>query len=113
MKDVASYLYGNGVYVEKAMDWYIACRGEHYAPIIREALTSWYKRWDSSPCCGHLAEYYNTKVKRVLWLNGSNRSQRELVRPIVSVPQMGINGAKNIGPIWWKELDEAIGLVRL
>src|SRR5215510_11388328 len=65
MKDVASFLYGNGVGVEKAMDLYIACRGEQYAPIIREALTSWYKTWDSRPFHIHIAEYYNTKVKRV------------------------------------------------
>jgi len=113
MQNVAAFLYGNDVSVEKAVDLYIACRGRQYAPRIREALWSWYKTWDGQPRGSQFAWYYNTKVKRVLWLNGRERCQVELVRPVVCIPEIGIQGAKNIGPVWWKELDKAIGLVRL
>src|SRR5215469_16966707 len=69
LKQVSAFLYGNNVPLYKAIKLYIACRGQQYGDKIRKVVTRWYRTWNAYPCDIHFAEYYNTSVKRVLWLN--------------------------------------------
>jgi hypothetical protein len=79
MKKVAGFMYGNGVPVETAAECYIACRGQQYSQEINGALFSWYDTWDRYRRNRHNVDYWNMRLKRLLWLNGKELAQDETV----------------------------------
>lgn len=112
MKNVAAFLYGNGVPVEKAADCYAACRGQRYVHTILNGVSSWYKTWDRYPCDKHVAQYYSMRSKHVVWLNGRNRDVEELALPEVIMAEIGVEGAKKVGARCEEELRRWINNVR-
>ena len=61
MKQVAAFMFGNGIDVETATECYVQCRGREYMQMIREALTRRYYKWNRASRQSHLAEYYNMR----------------------------------------------------
>ena len=94
IKNVSAFLYGNGVHMKDAVNCYVTCRGERYIDEICDSVRYWYKTWDRHCDDKHMAEYYNTRDKRVYWLNGRRCDQKEIALPEAVVPQIGLEGAK-------------------
>src|SRR5215471_18551816 len=67
-QNVCAFMYGNRVPVYTAAYCYAMCRGTKYEDEIVIAVSALYKTWDERPWGKHLAEYYNTRDKRVYWL---------------------------------------------
>ena len=80
VKRVAAFMYGNGVPIEKAIDYFIACieMDSHY---VSCAMRDWYSIWDNA---AHKTRYYSMASKRWMWING-NDLQSE-----ITVAQFGI-----------------------
>jgi hypothetical protein len=56
VQNVAAFMYGNGVPVEKAVDCFLACIGldSYY---VSRAMKDWYSIWDNNPYTAHFARY--------------------------------------------------------
>ena len=63
VKNVAAFMYGNGVPVEKDVDCIIPCV-ELYSYYVSCALKDWYSIWDKNPYTAHKAWYYSMTLKR-------------------------------------------------
>jgi len=80
VQNVAAFMYGNCIPVEKAVDCFIACVGiESY--YVSCAVKDWYTTWDNIPHKTHFAKYYSMAYKRWMWLNGKFAAQNEAVYP--------------------------------
>jgi len=78
--NVAAFMYGNNVPVEKAVDCFVACVGidSYY---VSCAVKDWYSTWDNLPYKTHFAQYFSMTFKRTMWLNGKYAAQHEAVWP--------------------------------
>jgi hypothetical protein len=109
LKKVSAFLYGNGVDEKTAADFFITCSYEGANPQrICDAVCHWYSTWEEQPFQEHLAMYYNVREGSLMWLNGSELDQDEVVEPKVSVPELGVECMKNINPEAWSTLKCAI-----
>ena len=55
VKHVAGFMYGNGVPIEKAIDYFITCIGlDSYS--VSCAIKDWYSIWDNT---SHNAKHYS------------------------------------------------------
>jgi len=56
VKNVAAFIYGNGVPVDTAVVCFIACIGldSYY---VSRAINYWYSIWDNNPYTAHFARY--------------------------------------------------------
>jgi hypothetical protein len=55
-------------------------------------MRNFYLHWQKQRFEKHLAHYYDIRLQRYLCINGSNLNQREVVHPIVTVIDYGIEG---------------------
>jgi hypothetical protein len=77
MENVAGFFYGNGVPVDMATRCYAVCNGYNFNSVITEAMYSWYATWDKATYSWHMLQYYNMRVKIMVWINGKAFAQRE------------------------------------
>jgi hypothetical protein len=78
--NVAAFMYGNNVPVEKAVDCFVACvRIDCY--YVACTVKDWYSTCDKLPYKTHLAQYFSMTFKRKMWLNGKCAAQNEAVWP--------------------------------
>jgi len=96
VQNVAAFIYGNRIPVEKAVDCFIACVGidSHY---VSCAVKDWYTTWDNLPHKTHFARY-SVAFKRWVWLNGKYAAQNEAVYPEDDIMNStGAFGTENAG----------------
>ena len=68
VQNVAAFLYGNCITVEKAVDCFAACVGiDSYYALC--AVKDWYTTWDYLPHKTHFVRY-SLASKRWMWLKG-------------------------------------------
>jgi hypothetical protein len=78
MRNVAAFMYGNSIELEKAFECYYACNGKRNRTIMEYALKNHYKMWDGPPYMSHEMQYYNMKTKKVVWINGNQNCEMEV-----------------------------------
>ena len=44
-------------------------------------MGTFYSAWVTNTDALHLAQYYNVRERKILWINGNNHSQFEIVHP--------------------------------
>jgi hypothetical protein len=76
-QESGSLLYGNGVPVATAVRCYTSCNGYEYNSTITEGIYSWYTARDKATYSWHMLEYYNMRVKGMVWIKGKAFGQRE------------------------------------
>ena len=86
---VAAFMYGNGVPLDVAIDYFNACCGINRS-WVSQTYSKWYSTWDTHPH-KKVAEYYSIFFKQWLRLTG------EPVKPYVTVMQFGIDGIDETG----------------
>jgi hypothetical protein len=110
MKQVAGFMYGNEVPLQTAANCYIACIGQQYSREIKKVLYSWYNTWDTR--YRHNVDYWNMRLKRLLWLNGKELAQYETVKPEVTSMEIGVEPIRRFFREWWWALSCAIEYIR-
>jgi hypothetical protein len=93
MKNVAGFFYGNGVPVDKATRCYAVCNGYEFNSVITEGMYRWYAAWDKATYSWHKLEYYNMRVKSMVWVNGKAFAQREEERTGRDVLDFGLRNS--------------------
>jgi hypothetical protein len=112
LKKVSAFLYGNGIDKEAAAEFFATCNPEGAPHRICDAVCHWYSTWEQHPRVKHLAMYYNVREGSLMWINGNEIDQDEVVEPKVSVVDLGVEGMKNINPESWSLLKCAIAELR-
>jgi len=107
-KQVAAFLYGNGVCLETATACYLECRGREHMQIITDGIYSRYQKWKRNPVQNHKAMYYDMHTGHMKWINGRENA----VRPDVTVPDIGLAVFKQELPKWEWTLRCAIEYIR-
>jgi hypothetical protein len=74
VRNVAAFMFGNGVPVEVAVNCFNASNGLNRT-YVDEKMHEWYYVWQRNSYRLHMAEYYNTRMKCLVWLNGSELNQ--------------------------------------
>ena len=88
VRRVSAFMYGNGIPFSVASYFFSLCHGlEGACTTVR--MFSFYRRWSYVKDALHQEQYYNTKFKKLYWLNGSNCSQHEPVIPEVTAIPTG------------------------
>jgi len=71
--------FGHGVTLGIASRVYNICnKGNHLVPYVMGAF---YSTWVTNTDALHMAQYYNVREGKILWINGKNHSQFEIVYP--------------------------------
>jgi len=93
VKNVAAFMYGNGVPIEIAVDCFIACivLDSYY---VSCAMKNLYCIWDKNPHTAHKARYYSMTLKRWMWINGNASYLQEALWPEVGVIQFGTENTR-------------------
>ena len=75
---IINFLYGNGVPFEMAVQLFRACQ-ENVTDELVGHFTYYYEVYQNSKDAAHLGIYYDLKVEKHLYINGSRRQQHEIV----------------------------------
>jgi len=75
---IINFLYGNGVPFEMAVRLFRACN-ENATDELVGHFTYYYEVYQNSKDADHLGIYYDLKVEKHLYINGSRRQQHEIV----------------------------------
>jgi len=76
----SAVFYGHGVPFRNASQFYKWCN-EHGGLLVTLTMGIFYSIWVSEIDTLHLAQWYNTKHKKFLWINELNHPQLEPVSP--------------------------------
>jgi len=91
IKHLTAFFYGNGISPTLSIKLYEHCNG-NYAANVASIMRNFYFQWQMHRFGKHLAHYYDIQLRRYLWINGSHLNQREVVQPIVTIVDYGIEG---------------------
>ena len=91
IKNLTAFFYGNGISPSLASTLYELCN-VNYTANVASIMRNFYLHWQRHRFEKHLAHYYDIRLQRYLWINGSNLNQREDVHPVVTVIDFGIEG---------------------
>ena len=75
---IINFLYGNRVPFEMAVQLFRACN-ENATDELVGHFTYYYEVYQNSKDAAHLGIYYDLKVEKHLYINGSRRQQHEIV----------------------------------
>jgi len=75
---IINFLYGNGVPFEMAVQLFRACN-ENATDELVEHFYFYYEAYQNSKDAAHLGIYFDLKVEKHLYINGSRRNQHEKV----------------------------------
>ena len=75
---IINFLYGNGVPFELAVQLFRACN-ENATDELVEHFYFYYEAYQNSKGAAHLGIYFDLKVEKHLYINGSRRHQHEIV----------------------------------
>jgi hypothetical protein len=95
MKNVAAFMYGNGIELDKAIKCYHACNGRRNQTMIEYTMTNHYKTWDGPPYIKQEMQYYNMYTKKVVWINGNEHIEMAIPEMLPEMLRVGI-GLKDI-----------------
>jgi hypothetical protein len=92
----ASFFFGNDVPCELTCRFYQTCNGTVSRSVavsrfVDEQFQEWYSAWERSKNKIHMAEYYNMRLRKLMYINGSNYNQCEPVMPELPVLIFNIN----------------------
>ena len=102
LKNVIAFFYGNDVPQALACRFYDACNGKA-SRFVAEQFQEWYYVWHTQRCKPHIAKYWDMRLGRFIYINGSLLNQSEPVSFEVSEVEFGIHNTKfpnRIGPGW-------------
>jgi hypothetical protein len=99
LKKVIAFFFGNDVPCELACDFYRACNGTASRSVavsrfVGEQFHEWYCSWRRSRNKVHMAEYYNMRLRKHVYINGSLYGQNEPVLPETTVMDFGIDNTR-------------------
>ena len=84
VQNVAAFVYGNGVPVQKAVDCFVACI-ELDSFYVSCAKKDWYPIWNNNPYTAHSGRYYSMTLKCWMCVNGKFRiSKKQCVQSLES-----------------------------
>jgi hypothetical protein len=78
---VAAFFYGHGVPLGIASRLFNICKNNKGSHLIPYLMGGYYSTFVSNKNALHMAQYYNVKEGRIIWINGYNHSQLETVSP--------------------------------
>jgi len=81
MEELTAFFYGNGIPCPMASQLYHACNTKSTASVT-DHIYETYSFWDSCMFERHLAKYYNMRLKKYVYINGSCRDRYEPVENI-------------------------------
>ena len=69
---VAAFFYGHGVPLGVTCRVYTICNkgGSHLVPYV---MGTFYSTWVTNTYALHMAQYYNVREEKILWINGQNQ----------------------------------------
>ena len=74
---LAAFFYGNGLRCSMALRLVTVCHCGSSEELLQR-IHCLYAEWSRSPNVGHLGIYWNMRIRKFVWLNGSNGPQLEL-----------------------------------
>ena len=92
---IINFLYGNAVTFELAVQLFRACN-ENATDELVGHFTYYYEVYQNSKDAAHLGIYYDLKVEKHLYINGSRRHQHEIVDFLDTSEPKGIGFGKLI-----------------
>jgi hypothetical protein len=93
LRDVATFMRGNRVPIQMAINCFNSCNGMHQF-YVGEKFHEWYYIYDRNPYKFHTAKYYSVALGEMAWINGQahNDGEEEAVVPSVTVVKIGVEG---------------------
>ena len=88
---LTAFFYGNGISLSLAIKLYQICKDKYTSPAAN-TMSNLYLKWKRNRFKPHMFHYYDVHLRRFLWINGSSMNQREIVQPVVTVMDFGIDG---------------------
>ena len=89
LKTVIAFFYGNSS-MDLAYRFYSVCNGRA-SRFVGERFRELYYVWRTSRCAPHMATYWNMRLKKFIYINGSLLNQSEPVSSEVSEMRFGID----------------------
>jgi hypothetical protein len=89
VRELAAFFYGNDIPVSVASQLYNACN-DKYNLQVNEYICGLYSHWQRCRYKIHMSEYYNVRLHKFIWINGTALNQLEEVKPEVTVMDFGI-----------------------
>ena len=90
LRKVILFLYGNDVPKDLAYQFYIVCSGKA-SKFVLEQFNECYHVWHTHRCEPHMAEYWNMRLRKFIYINDSLLNQSEPVLPEVTTIDFGID----------------------
>jgi len=78
LKSVIAFFYGTDVPVALAYQFYTVCN-EKASRFVRDQFREWYDVWSTRRCRPHMAVYWNMRLGKFIYINGSLMNQSEPV----------------------------------
>jgi hypothetical protein len=93
LRHVATFMQGNRVTIQMAIDFFNACNGMHQC-YVDGKFYEWYYIYDRNPYKFHKAKYYSVALGKMAWINGRahNDGVEEAVVPSETVAKIGLEG---------------------
>jgi hypothetical protein len=91
VNNVAGFMFGNEVLVGDAVNCFNACNDLNRS-YVAEKMHEWYYLWQRNSYRAHMSEYYNTRLKCKVWINGWELDQLEKV-PGAVVADFGLENS--------------------
>jgi len=79
LEGLIAFFFGNGIPCPMACRFYHACNSKATASVTEQFYTT-YSFWESCTYEVHLAQYFNMRLKKYVYINGSQWDPYELVQ---------------------------------
>jgi len=90
LRTVIAFFYGNDIPVDLAYRFYSVCNGRA-SRFVGERFRELYHVWRTRRCEPHMATYWNMRLEKFVYINGSLLNQSEPVSSEVSEMRFGID----------------------
>jgi hypothetical protein len=91
VKNISTFMFGNNVPIEDDVNCGNACNGLN-CNYVAEKMYEWYYKWQNYSYRRHIAEYYDMRLKCLVWTNGWERDKQKKV-PGASVYDFGLENS--------------------
>jgi hypothetical protein len=90
VRKLTAFFYGNDSPGSIASQLYNACN-DKYNLQVTEYICNLYSHWQRCRYKIHMSEYYNVRLHKFIWINGTALNQLEEVKPEGKVMDVGID----------------------
>ena len=104
---IINFFYGNGVPCEMAVQLFRACNETATDQLVEE-FYYYYNTWQNSKDATHLGSYFNLKVGKHVYINGSHKNQLKIVYFLDTDEPKGIG----FGNLYTKSIRKKIHRIR-